>query len=446
MKKALLLISLGAFTLSANAQSTDSASYSFSVKEAIEYALDHQSSVQNSKLNERIAKKKVNEITGMGLPQISATADVKNFIDIPTQVVPSFTTPGEFSALQFGLQHQAMAGIDVSQLIFSGDYFVGVQAAKVYKELAELDTKRTKIETATAVSKAYYTVLINEDRSTLLTSNIERIKTAMDGLEGLVHYGFAEQLEFDRLKVTHNNLISEQEKINRLLEVGRYLLKFQIGMEVNAKLSLTEKLDDVDLSITDSIIATPLEYENRVEYNMLSTQLRLAKLDLKRNRLASLPSAYAYGSYSQNAYRTAFNFFDKNESWYPTTLIGATITMPIFNGLRGHAKTQQAKLEIQKLDNSIDELKRGIDLEMASSVANLKNASQSLNHHKENIDLAARVVGITKMKFDRGVGTNLEIVTAESALKEAQTNYYNALFEAILAKIDYNKSIGQFNY
>jgi outer membrane protein len=450
MKKALLLIGLGIITGGLTAQSADSAaSYSFSVQQAIDFALANQGKVKNVVLDERIARKKVAELTGMGLPQIKSTFDTKDFLDIPTQVIPAaaFGGPaGQYRATQFGLQYQASGGIDVSQILFSGDYFLGVMAAKVYVELASLNIKRTKIETAVAISKAYYTVLINEDRVALLDANIQRIKTAMDGTEGLLHYGFAEQMDFDRLKVAHNNLISEKEKIERLLAVGQYLLKFQMGMDMGTSLKLTDKLDNVNLNITDSLSAESFDYENRIEYNLLGTQLKLASLDLKRNRLSYLPNAYAYGSFSKNAYRPEFNFLDKTGKWYPTSIIGGTVSLPIFTGFQRNAKTQQAKLAVQKIENNLHDVKQAIDLEMASSITTLKNASTSLSNHKQNIELASRVVGITKMKFDRGVGTNLDIVSAESALKEAQINYYNALFEAIIAKIEYDKATGKLHY
>ena len=131
---------------------------------------------------------------------------------------------------------------------------------------------------------------------------------------------------------------------------------------------------------------------------------------------------------------------------YPTTFIGAKVTMPIFTGFQRSSRTQQAKLSLQKADNNIENLKRSIDFELASSMTMLQNASVSLENQKKNIVLAEQVYKTTKIKYDEGVGTNLEVVTAEASVKEAQTNYYNALFDAIVAKIDFDKASGNLKY
>jgi outer membrane protein TolC len=163
---------------------------------------------------------------------------------------------------------------------------------------------------------------------------------------------------------------------------------------------------------------------------------------LKRNRVAYLPTAAAYGSLSGGAFRETFSIFSTGYGWFPTAVIGAKVTMPIFTGLQRHARSQQAKLKVQQADNNLDMIKKSIDLELSSSLTTLQNASSSYSLQKKNIEIAEEVVRVAKIKLDQGVGSNLELVTAETALKEAQTNYYNALFDALSAKIDFDKANG----
>ncbi|MDQ3047736.1 MAG: TolC family protein [Bacteroidota bacterium] len=444
MKRILLLFGL-ALSLPVFAQTGDTASYSFSLDQAVKFALENQKDVKNALLEEQIAKQKVNEVMGMGLPQINASFDLRYFIEIPTSLVPAEFfggPPGSFAAVQFGTKYNATAGLDASQLIFSGDYFLGVKASKVFREISQRSTERTRIETSTLVSKAYYTVLINRERSTLMDANMARVKKTMDDTKAFLDNGFVEKIDHDRLTVIYNNLLVEKEKVDRLLALGTYLLKYQMGMEINAKLQLTDNISNVKFEAASIAATDKFDYAKRVEYGLFETQFKLAKLDLKRNRFSYLPSAFAYGSLSGAAQRNEFDIFDSDKRWYPTALIGAKVTMPIFTGMQRHSRNQQAKLKLQQAENNLEFIERSIDLELASSTATLQNAASSLEIQKKNIVLAEDVARVAKIKYEQGVGSNLELITAETALKEAQTNYYNALFDALVAKLDFDKANG----
>lgn len=465
MKRILITVSIAFNIASVFAQDKQPENFSFSLKQAVDYAMQNQNSIKNAELDQQIARMRVKEITGMGLPQINSSFDLKYFFEIPTTVIPNFVSPAVYAGLvqagaapydpskmtpdgypalqaKFGTQYQATAGVDASQLLLSGDYFLGLKASKVFVELSEKSIERTKIEATVAVTKAYYTVLVNQERMKLMDANVARIKKAMDDTKVLYENGFVEKIDFDRLSVTYNNLLVEQEKVQRLLALGTYLLKYQMGMDVNATLTLTDKLEDVKFDITKNLSAEKLDYSKRVEYNLFQTQFKLATLDVKRNRFSYMPNAFAYGALSGNAMRNEFDIFDTKKTWFPTALVGVKVTMPIFTGGQRYFKTQQAKLKLIQAQNNIDFIKQSIDLEIAVASTNLQNASQSLEVQKKNIQMAEDVYRVTKAKQEQGVGSTLEIVTAETALKEAQTNYFNALFDALVAKIDFDKATG----
>ncbi|MBA3704690.1 MAG: TolC family protein [Bacteroidetes bacterium] len=447
MKKVILFIGF-LITLSSFAQTKDSStSYSFSITQAIDFAMKNQKDVKNAIIDESLALEKVHETRAIGLPQINSSFDVKDFIEIPTTLLPAEFVggpPGSFIPVKFGTQYNGTASLEGSQLLFNAEYFLGLKASKVYRELSARATERTKIETAATVTKAYYTVLISQERMKLMDANIARVKKVMEDTKVLLNNGLVEKLDLDRLTVTYNNLLVEQEKIQRLLDLGTHLLKFQMGMNINTALTLTDKLEGVKLDIVNVASTDKFDYAKRVEYNLFETQYRMAKLDLKRQQRSYLPTALAYGSLSGNAYRNTFSIFSMGYGWYPTALIGGTIRMPIFTGLQRNAKNQQAKLSLLKAENNMDFIKKSIDLELASSVTTLQNASLSLDNQKKNIAIAEDVVRVTKLKYEQGVGSNMEMITAETALKEAQTNYFNALFDAIVAKTDFDKATGNF--
>ncbi|MBL7882885.1 MAG: TolC family protein [Bacteroidia bacterium] len=445
MKHFFIFLLSGIITTKTIAQTAVAESLSFTLKQAVDFAMKNQNDIKNALLDERIAKANVNEITTMGLPQINSSFDLKDFIEIPTSLVPAEFFGGDegtFAAVKFGTQYQATAGLDASQLLFSGDYFLGLKASKTFLEISKKSTQRTKIETTAQVSKAYYTVLVNQERMSLMNANVTRLKKAMDDTKALYENGFVEKIDYDRITVAYNNIVVEQDKVQRLVLLANHLLKFQMGMDIATNLTLTDKLEDLTLELKENISADKFDYNKRVEYNLFENQKALAKLDLKRNRFLYLPTAYAYGSISANAQRNEFDIFDTKKSWFPTALIGAKVTMPIFTSGQRHFKIQQAKLKYQQAENNMDFIKKSIDLELANAVTTLQNASQSLDIQKKNIALAEDVFRVAKLKQEQGVGSSLEVLTAETVLKEAQTNYFNALFEAVIAKINFDKANG----
>jgi len=453
--KRLVIIWALAGTLTAYAQDgvKETAPAAFSLQQAIDYAMQNQKDVKNALLDEQIAQKKVKEIAAAGLPHINSSLDLIGFNKIPTQViygnpatifggVDTLGLPSMYIPFSMGTTYKLNASLEGSQLIFNGEYFLGLKASKVFVELSTKATERTKIEVTTAVTKAYYTVLINEERAKLLDANISRLRKTLDETKAFFDNGLVEKLDYDRLTVTYNNLMVEQEKVNRMLGLGIYLLKFQIGMDQRANLTLTDKLESLKFEPTQLTATEQFDYSKRVEYGLFDTQLHLAELDVKRNKVAFLPTIAGYGNASTAAMRYKMDFFDRKTPWYYSGFFGAKMTLSLFGGFERNAKYQQAHLKLQQAENNMVFIKQSIDLELASANATLQNATAAYTIQKKNIEIAEEVVRVSKIKYDKGVGSNLELVTAETALKEAQTNYFSALYDALVAKIDYEKANG----
>ena len=444
MKKRIELLSLLLLLVNAAmAQVKDSAAVSFSLQQCIDYAYKNQNKVLNAGLDEQIASAKVKEVVGIGLPQINGSFDLKDYLSIPTSLLPAQVfggRPGDFIPVKFGTKYNASAGLDASQILFDGSYIVGLQATKTYLELSKKNVERTKIETVTSVSKAYYGALINEERLNLLKTNVARIKKLLEDTKAMYDKGFVEKIDVSRITVNYNNLLVETEKVQRLVKVTYALLKFQMGMDLSTKLSLSDKLNATSQAIP--VTAEKVDYSKRVEYSLLKSQQKLYELDLKKNRMGYLPSVVAYGSLIGNAQRNEFDIFDTDKKWYPIAIVGGRITVPIFDGLQKNYRIQQAKINLLKSRNDEKSLEMGIDLEINTTQINYQNNIAALETQKKNIALAEEVYNTSKIKYDQGVGSNLEIINADASLKEAQTNYYNAMYDVLVSKIDLDKANG----
>ncbi len=463
MKKLNVVLFFMIFCFRALAQNTDT-SYSFSIKQAVDFAMQNQKEVVNAQIDAEISRYKVRETVGMGLPQINASFDLKDYEKIPTQFIPDFISPsvyqilydenlvgqkkdasGQLFPVQFGAKWNATAGITASQLIFEPSYLIGVQASRAFKELSEKNLERTKIETAVTITKAYYLVLLLKEREKVVEANTQRLQKLLNDTKALFENGFVEKIDFDRIQVANNNIQTEAANFKRLIEMSEKSLKFQIGLPYNTILTLTDSLNIEEVKniqeTTDIVDPT-----KRIEFSILKTQERLQQYNVKRYKSQYIPSLIAYGSLSTSAQRTKFDIFESNRRWFPTGVIGATLSFNLFDGTQRESRIRQEKLTLKKINNEVSNFENAINLDVSSSRSALLDAISALNMQDKNLELATSVSRTAKLKYDQGVGSNLEVLDAETSLKESQVNYFNALYNSLLAKIDLDKALGKFNY
>lgn len=430
--------------LSARAQQSDTVA-ALSLKQAIDYAQNHQVSILNARIDEEIARNTVKQTIGIGLPQVSGNANFQDFIKLPTSLLPGefFGKPGTQVPVQFGVKYQSSVGLELNQLLFDGSYLVGLQASKTYKELSNKNLTRTRIETAVAVTKAYYSVLVSNEQLKLLDANMERLRKSLSDTEALFKNGFVEKIDVDRLTVLRNNLETERENVIRLLALNVNLLKFQMGMTVNSILTLTDSITslqaDQAVLVRDSSV-----YRNRIEYSLLETQKKLNQLDLKRYKSQFLPSLSAFGNTSQSFQSNNFSeLFNTN---FPSTIMGLRLSVPIMSGGIKLNQMRNAKLVILKTQNDLLNLQNGINLEVEQAQTTYANSLKSLDNQKRNMELAQEVLRVSKIKYEQGVGSSIEVTTAETSLKESQNNYITALYDLMINRVNVDKASGRIIY
>lgn len=414
------------------------------------------------------------------------------------------TPPQPFA---FGQQYAGSAAASVSQLLFDGSYLIGLKAAKVYEELAKKQTQQAEIDVVEQVSKAYYGTLVARARLGLLGRNVRRLDTVLYQTRRIFKAGFAEKLDVDRLQVQRNNLVVEQQKAQRLTELSVALLKFQMGLPQQQAVQLTDSLGAavVDAGglrqrlgaasftagggagtspLPSQPAATPgqkntaeqnrldqqaalsgarpsqaaaaINYNNRIEFSVLETQQALAGLDLSNRRAGSYPRLLLTGAYGFTgsdptlgglfAFRgpnsTNGNGFI-NQNWFGFGNVGLSLSVPVFDGFRRKYQVQQGRIQEQTIERGFETLRQSIDLQDAQSRVTLINALDVLDSQKANLDLAADVARVTRIKFNAGVGSNLEVISAETDLRSAQTNYYGAVYDVLVAKVDRDKATGE---
>jgi outer membrane protein TolC len=434
-----------------------------SLSACIDYAMKNQPKIKSSLLDEQIQLEKNKEILGIARPQINATGQFQylfvipkqradagafNFasslsffkIDTPAYIAYQNQPKEKYSELKFGLPLSASLGIQASQILFDAGVLIAIKARKSLEELSVLNTKRTEEEVKVAVSKAYYNCVIAEKRMALIDENIKLLASLADMTQKLYQEGFAEKIDADRLTVQKNNLQTEKDKIQNLIDLSYALLKFQMGMSLTQNIKLTDGLDIEEVK-RNLELDQVVDYNNRTEMHLLQTIKKLNGYDYKRYKKGYLPTVAAVvsGSYATQtiALKELFTL-----PYFPTGAFVLSATLPLYDGGARIAKMNQARINMLKNDNDMLALKQAVDLESNNAKTQLKNSILSLENQNNNIKLAQKVYEIAQKKYKEGVGTNIEILQAETALKDAQTNYFNSLYEAIISKIDFQKSLG----
>ncbi len=438
------LIILLCWAMQAFSQKKTDSIFHLSLRQSIDYALAHQANVMNAKYEVGKADAHVKEIIGIGLPQVNGFINVSDYVQIPTTLIPAQFLggpSGEFIPLQFGTQYNATGEIDASQLLFDGSYIVGLEATKTYRALANQSLTLANTQAVSVVCKSYYLVLVNKWKLQMTEADVNRLKKLMDETEKMNEAGFTEKVDYDRIKVNYNNIKTLQTTMEKVVILSYKTLKFQMGMPIADSITLTDSLKSLPLN-PDLENDTSFKANNRIEYAIAQTNLWGSHLQLRRDRYSYFPNLLLTGSVNRVNQGETTQFFNGSQPWYPTAIVGLRMNIPIFDGLQKNYRIQQDKYLVQEEELQLNTLKESISLEIANSSTNLENALADLKNQKENMELAQSVEHDTKLKYEAGTGSNLEVVDAETSLTEAETNYYNALYNALVAKVDYEQAKG----
>lgn len=435
----------------------------FTLEDCINYALENNVQLKNASIERDISKASIGEVRAAGLPQINADAAFTHNLAIQTAFLTDFISPVTYMVLQaeglvermpnldsppipakFGTDYTALGGINVRQLIFDGSYFVALKASSTYQQVAAKEQIKTKIDVVEAVEKGYYAVLVAQENLELLATNFARIDSLLRETSLLYENGFAEKIDVNRVRIERNNMKTELKNATESLTVTVAFLKYNMGMPIGQPLALAGDLRKIQLESVAFDFAG-FDYGSRIEYDILNTNRALVDLDIKRYKVQYMPTLSATFNAGYNSGTNNFSRiteFGNNSVWFNYSNWGLSMSIPIFDGLRKSYIIQQKKLQGQQLDNSRVDLQNAIDMQIMQAQVGLNNSIEKLETQKENMELAKEVYDVSRLKYQEGVGSNLEVIEADATYKGAQISYANALYSALVARIELKKALG----
>lgn len=434
--------------------------YELTVKEAVELAYKNVIEIKNAEIDYQIQQAQNNEIKGRALPQVSANAGVQKYLQLPSILFPNAQEAGiygillkegllpsgtavppvTFQEVSFQQPWNLAVGATLQQLLFQPDVFVGLQARKYALNLSAAVIEQTKERIKDSAYRRYYAILIAEKQLGFIDSSIVRLEKLYRDDSIMYRNGFAERLDLDRVQVQLNNLRGTRSLVENGVIISYAALKFALGVSQADSVILRDELTPQVLK--EGLLDTSFTYDQRSEIRTLQATRAFQALDIKRNKLGGIPTIALTGNYSINAQGPKF-FTDEQTRWFRASFIGLNVNVPIFDGFQRKYRIRQAQLRVEKIDNNISAVKQGIDFQQAANRQSLLNALHNLDLQERNLELALRVYNTTKKKFEQGLGSSFEVLQSDADYQVAQSNYFQALYNATVARVGYLSSLGK---
>jgi outer membrane protein TolC len=428
----------------------------FTLKEAIAYSQTKSNIVRTAELDIMRAKAEVQEYTSVGIPKLNAQIEYNYFIHLPTQLIPNdafaFELPPQIPPMpdpepgymetQFGTRNNLTFSLNLNTLIVDGSYFVGLKASKGLLEMTKRQAELSKYDIRHTVVKAYLTVLIAEENKKVIENNIRNLNTIKTETQAFYENGLVEQLDVERLELSISNLEIELIALTRQVELAYNVLKFQMNYPLENQIALSDKLDALMLVPETEDLEGTINTDQRIETDILKQTIRLNELNTKRFNLGYMPTLQAFAVHQQVLQRD--NLFDGDApGFFPTTIVGLQLNVPIFDGLDKAAKIKKSIIDVEKFKLQLNDLERGIELEVKNTRSAFMNAQIRLKNQDKNLALAKKILDTTRIKYKEGVGSSMEMTQAEQELYRTQANRLNALYELVVAKADLDKALGK---
>ncbi len=437
MNKTLIVILLSLCYGIAHAQDT---AMSFSLQEAIDFALENNRAVKNAARDIEAAEKQKWETIATGLPQIDASINYQNFLKQQVSVVPAEFfdgEPGEFAEVVFGTKQNVNATARLDQLIFDGSYIVGLQSSKVFLEISKNAKEKTDLEVRQNVINAYGNVLLAEESEQILMKNRDVLRGNLEETTKIFENGLEEEESVEQLQITLSGIESSLKNATRLKLIAYQMFNIVIGVDLNTNTTLTDTLENLTLSnISLELLNAKENIEGNIDYIIAENDKTSKELLVKLEKSRALPriSGYLDGGYL--GFSDDFTFFDSDQSWAGFSSVGLSINIPIFSSLSRSAKTQRAKINLQKSQEDLIDIAQQLRLQVARAKSNYQFAIEDYEIKKENLRLAERIEKKNETKFFEGVGSSFELRQAQTQLYTAQDDYLRAMLQVITDKTE----------
>ena len=416
-----------------------------SISEAQTFALQNNRTVQSGRIDIQSADKKIWENLATGLPQVNVAANYLHQFVVPeinlgpyldvnvlpdgvlnkSDLVNAYKNSPSFP---LGIRDNTTIDFTLSQLIFSGQYFVGLQATKVLKQVTEKSLVKTEDQTKENVAGTYYLVLVLSENARLLNASLVSIDQTYKELVKMNEEGLNEETDVDQVKISKSNIQTLITSLESQKEISLKLLKFQLGIGFDQVVELTDSLPGIIIQGNADYLSSPqFDINKSVNYQLMSDQEKISGLLLKLEKAKFLPTISAFYRHEEQTNMPAFNFAVKD-------VVGATLSLPIFTTGMRNARVSEAKFDFMKSQLAKADAEQALIMEFETAKSNYQTAFSNFNTNKESMDLSKKVYDKTVIKYKEGVSSSFELTQNQNQFLTAESNYYNSVLSMLNAK------------
>ena len=413
-------------------------SNSFSLKEAVNFAIKYNYKAKAAVNDVYAAKERKWETTTIGLPKINAKVDYQNWLKQQISLLPAEITggpAGTFVPVTFGTKQNVNAAITLNQLIFDGSYIVGLQSAKTYLNISRQAKEKTDLTIRETVINAYGNVLIAEKSIEILKGNLKTLEKTLSDTKKIFKNGFTEEEDVEQLQITLTTVKNQLNNTIRLRDIGYKMLNISMGNTIDTKIILTDNLDSLILKNIDlGLMSETFNVANHIDYKIAENAKEGNRLLVLLEKSKALPSLSAFVNFGYAGNSNSFDFFNKNQQWYNSSLLGVSLNIPIFSSFERRSKTRQAQVEYENSDLELIEAKEQLNLQLAAAKSDYKFSIEQYQAAKQNLELAQRIERKQQVKFFEGVSSSFDLSQAQNQLYTQQQNYVQSMLEVIAKK------------
>lgn len=455
MKKIIFAICI-TFLTTINAQEKV---MTFSLEEAIQFALENSYNAKVSKNDIKTANKEVWKTTTIGLPQINAKVDYQNFLKQPISLLPAAAfdnttsivntvedffnlqpnatpvAPEGFFPVAFGTKQNMNASVTLTQLLFDGTYLVGLQAAKTFLKISKQADEKNEFTTREAVINAYGNVLVSKNSISILKKNIKILEKNYHDAKKIYENGLNEEEDVEQLEITLGNLKSQLHNAENLQVISVQMLNLSMGNPIDTNIILTDSLDGLaNSNINLGLISETFDINKHIDFKIAENDKEVKRLMLKREKSLYLPSLNAFVNYGTQSFSDTFTFFNKNQQWFQSSLFGVSLNVPIFSSFNRDASTTQAKIALETADIRLEEIKQKLTLQAKKAQNDYQFSIENYQTAQRNVGLAERIENKQRIKFFEGISSSFDLLQAQNQLYSQQQIYIQSMLDVITKK------------
>jgi outer membrane protein len=416
--------------------------HSFTLKEAIDYAMQNNYDVIYSEMNIAAAKQQMKVATAYGLPQLSGAVDYADNLEIPTTLLPGefVGQPGTEVPIQFGTQYSMTAGLFASQLIFSGKYIVGLQTAKLFMEKADVDFFKDKVAITQQVADSYFNVLSTQEALSVIDSTLQVTSKLARETREIFEVGFAEDIDVDQLELLVSDLQANQIYFQNQLHITNSYLKFYLGIDSQDSIILTDDVNSlIEGRLSETLGTQKFDYNQNVDYVSLEKQKEIRMMQVKLARTEYMPTLAANINLKTNAQRNVWNFASPDERWYASSVFGVSLQVPLWSSGERGAKVKQAQIAFDQIEVKQDQLINSLNLQYDAALNEYFNAFAVFQNKEKAKLVAERIFMKTSVKFTEGMASSLDILNTQTQFLRSEQDFINASLALLKAGQELDK-------